>query len=273
MTPPAVAAPHVLDLTRRFADMDLLGHVNNVRYLDYVTAGREGLLAAHGLDPAAARVRRHRVGFVAPMVFGRAPAQVQSGVVSVAGSEVVLAHTVVSHGHRGEEEPTVHLRVETVLDLPGPGALAEASYVAAPAWREVLAVDRPHRHAVDPDVRTRDLGSDGAARDDAVMEFFQEARVRYFMDLHTSGEDWGQVVVAHTDLDLHAPVRPHVGAEVRTWLGHLGGSSFSVRNVLVDPEQTVLAETTVVLVCFDATTQRPAPMRPAQRARLERELA
>ncbi|GAB3992517.1 acyl-CoA thioesterase [Nocardioides marmoraquaticus] len=280
MTPPVVAAHHdpghVLDVTRRFADMDLLGHVNNVRYLDYVTAGREALLRSYGADPAAARVLRHRVGFVAPMVFGRAPAQVRSGVVGLDGTRATLAHRVVSHGHRGDGDETLHLQVETELDLGDAGALGGAldgaAYVEAPAWRDVVATDRPHRHVVTPDVRTRDLGPDGAARDDAVMEFFQEARVRYFMDLHTSGEDWGHVVVAHTDLDLHAPVRPGPGTEVRSWIGHLGGSSFSVRNVLVGADGTLLAATTVVLVCFDASAQQPAQMRPAQRARLEQEL-
>lgn len=277
MTPPVAAAHHaaghVLDVTRRFADMDLLGHVNNVRYLDYVTAGREALLRSHGADPAAARVLRHRVGFVAPMVFGRAPARVRSGVVGLDGTRATLAHRVVSHGHRGDEQETLHLQVETELELTHAGSLDGAAYVDAPAWRDVAATDRPHRHVVTPDVRTRDLGPDGAARDDAVMEFFQEARVRYFVDLHTSGEDWGDVVVAHTDLDLHAPVRPGAGTEVRSWIGHLGSSSFSVRNVLVGADDTLLAETTVVLVCFDASTQQPAPMKPAQRARLEQELA
>lgn len=271
-TDPTDPAVHLLEVTRRFADMDVLGHVNNVRYLDYVTAGREALLTAYDVDPAGVTVRRHRVGFLAPMTFGRAPAQVRSWVVAVTGSEVRLAHEVVGRGHRGTDPATVHLRVETTLDLADRGALAEASYAAAPTWREVSASDRPPRDEQPVEVRARDLGPDGAARDDAVMEFFQESRVRYFMGLHTAGQEWGQVVVAHTDLDLLAPVRPGAGQRVRTWVAGLGTSSFVVRSELVGSGEVVLARADVVLVCFDASTQRPAPMAPAHRARLESEL-
>ena len=59
----------------RWADMDLLGHVNNVTYVDYLQEARIDMLAAHapvpGTDALAEGVVivRHDVTFVAPLVF------------------------------------------------------------------------------------------------------------------------------------------------------------------------------------------------------------
>ncbi len=76
----------------RWADMDLLGHVNNVTYLDYVAEARENLFAGH--PAATAAVARHQVEFVKPLVFRRQPVLVDTWVTDIADDEVTLAHEV-----------------------------------------------------------------------------------------------------------------------------------------------------------------------------------
>jgi len=38
---------HVYECPMRWADMDMLGHVNNVTYVDYLQEARIDMLAAH----------------------------------------------------------------------------------------------------------------------------------------------------------------------------------------------------------------------------------
>ena len=45
--------PHTYECPLRWADLDLLGHVNNVTYLDYVEEAREALF--DGLRPGGQR--------------------------------------------------------------------------------------------------------------------------------------------------------------------------------------------------------------------------
>jgi acyl-CoA thioester hydrolase len=263
----------------RWADMDLLGHVNNVRYLDYLTEGRVALLLEHGVDPSTARVLGHRIGFVAPMVFGRAPAQVRAWLVdsSPGGDRVCFAQEVSSET---DGERTVHLRTETDVLLADVAAdtFAESPRFPGHDWRplhaDLASTEQPTRHRYQVTLRERDLGVLGAARDDALLELFQESRIRYFMDLHTRGEEWSQHVVARTDLVLSADVRPGPSLEVRSWIAHVGRTSFVVRGDLCGRASgQVAARVAVVMVGFDAATGATAPMSPAQRARLQRELA
>ncbi|WP_051706955.1 acyl-CoA thioesterase [Nocardioides aequoreus] len=275
---PAPFDPHdrSVDVERRFGDMDALGHVNNVRYLDYLTEGRESWLGDYDVPEDQVRCRAHRIAFAAPMVFARADAEVRTSVVAVDGDEVRLAQVLITRRHVGDA-PLVHVRSESTLEVADAASLRELRAYADPAraheWREVVTTGGPPRAEQPVTVRSRDLGVTGVARDDAVMEWFQEARVRYFMDLHTLGEEWGAVVVARLDLDLLRDVRRDDAVAVRTWVAHLGRTSFTVNADLVDDTGEVRARATAVAVSFDPATQRPAPLAAAHRARLEQELA
>ena len=70
--------PHTYECPLRWADLDLLGHVNNVTYLDYVAEAREALFA--GLPAGRAAVSRYQVEFLKPLVFSRTPVLVDSWV-------------------------------------------------------------------------------------------------------------------------------------------------------------------------------------------------
>ena len=267
--------PHTYACALRFADMDLLGHVNNVTHLDYVSEARADLLAGH---PAAdAPVRRHQVDFVRPLVYRREPVCVDTWVCDVGEDTITLAHEVYDAPGRGAAETdgrTVYVRVTTVVAHRA--TTEERTHLAAydgPAhtWRELDDEPRPARAVHPLAVRRTDLGEGGQAQDVVFVEYFQEARVRYFMDLHTRGEQWTEHVVARTDLDYLGPVTRGGSYEVHSWVGRIGSRSFTVRGELRDGDR-VLARSAVVMVSFDSTTQRPADMAAAQRARLTEEL-
>ena len=107
--------PHTYECPLRWADMDLLGHVNNVTYLDYVTEAREALLG--GLPVGRAPVLRHQVAFVKPLVFRREPVLVDTWVTDIGDGEITFNHEVydASSGAVTASERTVYLRATSVL--------------------------------------------------------------------------------------------------------------------------------------------------------------
>ncbi len=257
----------------RWADMDMLGHVNNVRYLDYVAEAREAMFRGTGAETA--RVLRHRVEFAAPLVFRRRPVLVDSWVTAVSDDTVSVAHEVYDAPETGTGDRTVYLRVSSVLAVELPALahdVAGAGIEPDHTWRPVADESRPGGTAYDLTVRRADIGEDGLVRDVSFFEFFQEARIQLVMNLHTRGQEWSHHVVARTDIDFVEPVphrlEPYV---VRSWIGHVGTRSFTIQAELLDAER-VLARTSVVMVTFDKETQRPRDMAASQRERLLEEL-
>ena len=263
--------PHTFACALRWADMDMLGHVNNVRYLDYLSAARDALF--EGRPAGRAKVVDHRVEFVSPLVFHREPVLVDSWVTGIDGNRLALAHQV--YDEQGSGERRVHLRASSVLDHvldEQERAVADAHRGSDHTWRALDHPARDPRGTFEIQVRRADLDETGHVSDGVLFEYLQESRIRYVMDLHTRGEDWTHHVIARTDVSYLRPI-PFRGAPytVQSWIGHLGTRSFTICAEVCD-EQTVLAEATVVMVTFDKETQRPAPMAPAQRTRLEAEL-
>jgi acyl-CoA thioester hydrolase len=266
--------PHTYECPLRWADMDLLGHVNNVTYLDYVAEAREALLAGH--PAATASVVRHRVEFVKPLVFHRRPVLVDTWLSSTSTDEVELSHEVYDAPVDDESERTVYVRATTVLAhrlTEDEAAILEPTRAPGHEWRPVPGEIRPARDEYSLTVRRSDLDPEGTARPGVFFEYVQEARIRYIMNLHTRGEKWTQHVIARTDLDYFAPLayrrQPY---SVHSWVAHLGSRSFTVESEVRDGEQ-VLARASVVMVTFDLETQGTAEMAAEQRARLEQELA
>jgi acyl-CoA thioester hydrolase len=257
----------------RWADLDLLGHVNNVTYLDYVEEAREALF--EGLPAGRAAVSRYQVDFVKPLVFRRTPVLVDSWVTGVSDDEVALAHEVYDAPADGDTERTTYLRASTVLaHQPTAEERAIAEQMTGPdhEWRPLPTEERPAGGVYDLTVRRTDLDERGEARASVFFEYFQEARIRYLMDLHTRGQRWTQHVIARTDIDYLAPVhhrpQPYL---VHSWVGQLGSRSFTIRSEVRDDDR-VLASAAVVMVAFDMETQRTTEMAAQQRERLEQEL-
>ena len=91
---------HVYECPLRWGDMDMLGHVNNVTYVDYLQEARIDMFAAHagfsGVQDLAEGVVvvRHEVEFVRPLVFHRAPVKVEVWVTEVRAGSFTLAYEV-----------------------------------------------------------------------------------------------------------------------------------------------------------------------------------
>ena len=259
--------PHTYECPLRWADLDLLGHVNNVTYLDYVTEAREALFA--GTPAGRASVLRHQVAFVKPLVFHRQPVRVDTWVTAIGDDEVALAHEVYDAPADDASARSVYLRATTVLShrlTDAERAIAERNRGPALEWRPVNDDDFVLT------ARRSDMGENGEARPVQYFEFVQEARIRYLMSMHTRGERWSQHVVARTDMDYLAPLtyrqEPY---GVHSWVAHLGSRSFTIRSEVRDGER-VLASAAVVMVTFDLETQSTTDMADQQRARLEQEL-
>jgi acyl-CoA thioester hydrolase len=92
---------HVYLCPLRWADMDSLGHVNNVTYVDYLQESRVDMLAVHA--PASGGeelaegvvVVRHEVEFVAPLVFRFEPVRIESWITEVKAASFTMAYEIL----------------------------------------------------------------------------------------------------------------------------------------------------------------------------------
>ncbi len=84
----------------RWADMDLLGHVNNVVYVDYLQEARVDMLRTHG--PAVQTgelaegvvVVRHEVHYLAPLTFRFRPVSIECWVTEIRAASFTMAYEV-----------------------------------------------------------------------------------------------------------------------------------------------------------------------------------
>ena len=112
-------ARHIYDCPLRWADMDSLGHVNNVVYVDYLQEARVDMLRVHapvkGGEELAEGVVvvRHEVEFVSPLVFRPEPVRVESWVTQIRAATFTLAYEILDELPDGERR--VYLRAKTVL--------------------------------------------------------------------------------------------------------------------------------------------------------------
>ena len=110
---------HVYYCPLRWADMDSLGHVNNVTYVDYLQEARVDMLSVHA--PASGGeelaegvvVVRHEVEFVAPLVFRPEPVRIESWVTRVRAASFTMRYEILDELPEGGRR--VYTRAATVL--------------------------------------------------------------------------------------------------------------------------------------------------------------
>jgi len=110
---------HVYDCPLRWADMDSLGHVNNVVYVDYLQEARVDMLRVHAPAQGGEElaegvvVVRHEVEYVRPLVFRPEPVRVESWVTRIRAATFTLGYEILDELPDGERR--VYLRASTVL--------------------------------------------------------------------------------------------------------------------------------------------------------------
>jgi len=283
---------HTYECPVRWADMDLLGHINNVAYVDYLQEARIEMFAAHPeLHRSGAGVGlvvvRHQLDFVAPLKFRKRPVLIDSWVTEVRAGSFTAAYEVydaVPSEDGGPDGRLVYLRASTRL---APMELATGSprridaaervvleqYLEPAEPRPALSKAGTSRHVLPLRVRWSDLDTYHHVNNVKYIEYFQEARIRYSMAMHQDGDVFGEFVVARIDVDYLRPLDfRSEPVEVHSWISHVGRTSAVFAGEIRDGD-TVLARTQVVTVGFDTTIQRSAPLSADHHQRLTEQLA
>ena len=110
---------HVTLVPLRWADMDALGHVNNVVYLRYLQEARVDMLFIHAPRHGAEHlargvvVSRHEIGYQAPLRFRPQPVRVETWVRRIDAASFTLGYEVLDEAPDGTR--TVYAVASSVL--------------------------------------------------------------------------------------------------------------------------------------------------------------
>lgn len=270
--------------------MDLLGHVNNVTYVDYLQEARVDMLRVHppvsGGEELAdgVVVVRHEVVYVHPLVFRPEPVSIEVWVTEVRAATFTLAYEVFDETPEGRR---VYVRARSVLTpyvFAGehPRRVKETERDVLRRFLEPdveplppsLQLELPagERYTYECAVRFSDVDVYRHVNNVKYFEYYQEARIAMITALGQAGglgeATGGAVVVAQVDVDYRSPIffreQPYA---VETWVSEVGGSSFVVHGHIRDGD-TTLSAARVVMVAIDPVSQRPKRLGDAQRAAL-----
>lgn len=272
----------------RWADQDLLAHVNNVEYVDYLQEARadlmRALLAQTGARPDPADgllVSRHEVTYQASLHYGPEPVQVEVWVTSVRAATFTLASEIFNEDEDGIR--TVYVRASTVmaavrLDEQRPRRLSELERASLSTYLEETeprprvasfrVEHRPEGH-FPIHVRFSDLDPYRHVNNVVYFEYFQEARIAFLSGLAKGLEGFPMVVIAQADVDYVAQMETRA-APYDCWsqVQRVGSSSVTIASEITDGDRQ-LARARVTLVFVDPETGR-ATMPPEEyRERLQ----
>lgn len=262
----------------RWADLDLLGHVNNVTYVDYLQEARVDMLRTHDLRSRTAGlvegvvVVRHEVSYRAPLMFGFRPVSIECWVTEIRAASFTMAYEVFHLDASGAR--TVYLRATTVLSPylfteERPRRLSAEEKAVLERFREdpppasPRIAPVPHTKSGHYPVRVRfsDVDVYGHVNNVKYFEYLQEARIWLIEQMmQDAGIDTEgvSVVVAQTDVDYKVPIlfRPEA-YDVWSTIAHVGTKSMVIESEICDGDR-VLSRARVVMVFFDVAGQRSA---------------
>ena len=264
----------------RWADLDQLGHVNNVVYVDYLQEARVDMLRAHGRGPRALAdglvVVRHEVTYLKPLTYDFRPVSIECWVTDIKAASFTMAYEIfhdnASTNGTDDDDRTVYLRATTVLT---PFVFAEErprriTPEERDALEDHLEPDQQPRRRTPPlpedvtshypiHVRFSDVDVYGHVNNVKYFEYLQEARISMIRELVPLRGF--SVVVAQTDVDYLQPLlfraEPY---DCRTSITRVGTRSMTVESEIRDPSRlagshlgtgAVLARARVVVVFFD----------------------
>ncbi|KQW49385.1 thioesterase [Nocardioides sp. Root1257] len=257
----------------RWADMDQLGHINNVVYVDYLQEARVDMMRTHGANAQQGElaegtvVVRHEVTYAAPLHFGRRPVSIECWVTQVRAATFTVAYEVFHEDAEGLRQ--VYLRAKTVLTpyvftTERPRRITDAERVMLSSFLEPeettprlpFPAERPGGALHYPvHVRFSDVDVYGHVNNVKYFEYFQEARISGIARMW-EGLDQVTIVVAQTDVDYRVPIlfRPEP-YDAWSWVSRVGQRSATIESVICDGD-SVLSRARVTIVFFDQQTQR-----------------
>nr|WP_281283785.1 thioesterase family protein [Nocardioides dongxiaopingii] len=284
------AVRHLYQCPMRWADLDLLGHVNNVVYVDYLQEARVDLMRS--LFPAPAGVQddladgvvvvRHEVTYLAPLTLTLRPVSIECWVTEVRAASFTMAYEVFHDDPGSDGGRHVYLRATTLLtpyvfaterprrlrpDERGTLEPYVEPAVGIPA-APLPSVDRTVGHRYPLHVRFSDVDVYRHVNNVKYFEYFQESRVRLMDDLTrgtAAAESGPGFVVVQTDVDYRRPIllRPEP-YDVWAEIARVGTRSMTIESEIADGE-TLLARSRVTLVFYDADTGRSTEPTAAMR--------
>ncbi|WP_435742419.1 acyl-CoA thioesterase [Nocardioides sp. SYSU DS0663] len=279
---------HVYECPLRWGDMDLLGHVNNVVYVDYLQEARVDMLRTHGRSTATGDlaegvvVVRTEITYRAPLEFRFRPVQVECWVTEIRAASFTIAYELFQEDAEGRR--TVYARATTLLTpyvfeherprrLTAEEKRTLEDYLepAEPVSAPVVAPRRERVGRYEVQVRFSDVDVFRHVNNVKYFEYFQEARILYFARLWRDAPleiPRPTLVVAHKQVEYKVPlVHRTEPYEAWSWISRVGTTSFDVQSDLCDGE-TVLARATTTIVVFDPETQRATRPLPVFREAL-----
>jgi acyl-CoA thioester hydrolase len=265
----------------RWADLDQLGHVNNVVYVDYLQEARVDLLRAHGGGPRALAdglvVVRHEVTYLKPLTYDFRPVSIECWATDIKAATFTMAYEIFHDD--GEGDRVVYVRASTVL-TPFVFAEERPRRITAEeraALEDHFEPDQQPRRRTPPlpeqvtshypiHVRFSDVDVYGHVNNVKYFEYLQEARISMISELVPQRRF--SVVVAQTDVDYVQPLlfraEPY---ECRSSITRVGTRSMTVESEIRDADR-VLARARVVVVFFDLTGSRSTEPDPEVREAL-----
>jgi len=106
------------------------------------------------------------------------------------------------------------------------------------------------------EVRFRDIDSMGHVNNAVYLNYFEQARMKYFSEMIGEKWDWQRdgIVVARQEIDYKLPVLLSDSVQIETWCEHVGNTSLVFKyNVVIERKNqkslAVLGKT--VIVCYN----------------------
>ena len=267
----------------RWADLDMLGHVNNVTYVDYLQEARVDMLRFHSSHGHGASqqqgdiaegvvVVRHEVTYLRPLLFTFDSVSIECWVTDIRAASFTIAYELFRTSTSRPGERVVFARATTVLspfvfaeERPrriSPEERTRLEHFYEPAERRTVSraqpVPRTEVGHFPVHVRFSDVDVYGHVNNVKYFEYFQEARIQLMV---ASGRELGQgyhLVVAQTDVDYRRPIlfraEPY---DCWSRLSKVGSRSFTQEAEICDGDE-VLARAEVTVVFVDPKTGRSA---------------
>lgn len=271
---------HVYACPMRWADLDTLGHVNNVTYVDYLQEARVDMLRVHvrsrhtGDLAEGVVVVSNELTYLAQLTFDFEPVLVEVWVTEIRPASFTLAYEIF---REREGERTVYARATSVLT---PYVFAEQrprrltsqeregleGYLEPPVEDpHAPAAGRQHETPVRLElghyplhVRFSDVDAYGHVNNVAYFEFFQEARIACIGALRrrVGVGRYPSMVVARSLVRYRRQIlfRPEP-YDMYSWVERIGRTSVAMRAAILDGDE-LLASARHVMVFVDLAAGR-----------------